>query len=107
MDRSVNAAVRRIQTGALALQTYLAESLYEEALPRKTFRLELTPKGDPKVRKGRPMKIFRLALTPKGDPRVREGRSRKRLKPKLISIYLRVKLVSDFSSKTWLGCLQG
>ncbi|KAA0203763.1 hypothetical protein HAZT_HAZT003514 [Hyalella azteca] len=49
MDRSANAAVRRIQTGVLALQTFLAESLQEEGLGRKTFKLELTPKGLPKV----------------------------------------------------------
>ncbi|KAF2363369.1 hypothetical protein FHG87_005884 [Trinorchestia longiramus] len=48
MDRSVNAAVRRIQTGVLALQTFMAESLHEEGLDRKTFKLELTPKGLPK-----------------------------------------------------------
>ena len=50
MDRSANAAVKRIQAGVLAMQTFLAESLHEQGLDRKTFRLELTTKGLPKVR---------------------------------------------------------
>ena len=50
--RGTLAATRRIQVGALVLQTFLSESLREEALSRKTFRLELNEQGLPEVGEG-------------------------------------------------------
>ena len=43
-------AIRRIQIGSLVLQSYLAESLKQEGLGRRTFQLEFGKDGLPKVR---------------------------------------------------------
>lgn len=49
MDCSPNTAVRKIQTGVLTLQTFVAETLAAEGLGRRTFRFELDTKGNPIV----------------------------------------------------------
>ncbi|KAK3874151.1 hypothetical protein Pcinc_020882 [Petrolisthes cinctipes] len=49
MERSPNTAVRKIQTGALVLQTFTAETLAAEGLGRRTFRYELDTEGNPIV----------------------------------------------------------
>ncbi|KAG0723752.1 putative zinc metalloproteinase C607.06c [Chionoecetes opilio] len=49
MDCSPNAAVRKIQTGVLTLQTFVAETLAAEGLGRRTFSFELDTKGNPIV----------------------------------------------------------
>ncbi|KAB7504743.1 putative zinc metalloproteinase [Armadillidium nasatum] len=49
MIRDANEAVKRIQIGALLMQTFLAETLSSEGLGRKTFQLEMTKQGMPKV----------------------------------------------------------
>ncbi|XP_063880352.1 uncharacterized protein LOC135111195 [Scylla paramamosain] len=49
MDCSPNAAVRKIQTGVLTLQAFVAETLAAEGLGRRTFRFELDTNGNPIV----------------------------------------------------------
>lgn len=49
MKKDANEAVKRIQIGALLMQTFLGETLYAEGLGRKTFQLEMTKQGMPKV----------------------------------------------------------
>lgn len=49
MDCSPNTAVRKIQTGVLTLQAFVAETLAAEGLGRRTFRFELDTKGNPIV----------------------------------------------------------
>lgn len=57
MECSPNSAVRKIQTGALVLQTFVAETLAAEGLGRRTFRFELDTEGNPIVH------VIQLPLT--------------------------------------------
>ncbi|XP_053652519.2 uncharacterized protein [Cherax quadricarinatus] len=57
MERSPNTAVRKIQTGALVLQAFVAETLAAEGLGRRTFRFELDTEGNPIVH------VIQLPLT--------------------------------------------
>lgn len=56
-ERSPNTAVRKIQTGALVLQTFVAETLAAEGLGRRTFCYELDTEGNPIVH------VIQLPLT--------------------------------------------
>ena len=49
MNCSPSEAIKRIQTGAMVLQTFMAESLASEGLERKTFNLEMDLDDRPKV----------------------------------------------------------
>ncbi|CAL4171803.1 unnamed protein product, partial [Meganyctiphanes norvegica] len=57
IDRNVNSAIKRIRTGMLLLQTFLAETLQAEGLRRRTFRLEMDKEGNPVVH------VLQLPLT--------------------------------------------
>ncbi|XP_066978092.1 uncharacterized protein [Macrobrachium rosenbergii] len=67
-ERSPNTAVRKIQTGALILQTFVAETLAAEGLGRRTFRYELDKEGNPIVH------VVQLPLTIKEAHKFTEER---------------------------------
>nr|XP_027217231.1 putative zinc metalloproteinase YIL108W [Penaeus vannamei] len=68
MERSPNTAVRKIRTGALVLQTFIAETLAAEGLGRRTVRYELDTEGNPIVH------VIQLPLTIKEAHKFTEER---------------------------------
>lgn len=100
IDRNINSAIKRIRTGILLLQTFLAETLMTEGLGRKTFRLERDKEGYPVVH------VLQLPLTISEAQKLSEERLWEIVAMQILSSYLadkKCKYVAFFNGTRFLN----